>query len=198
MNKWNIGQRVKWRIRYWWDNAFIPLYLQFLFSPFKNLKLYWSFGNITHGHPYFYPRRWNKKGKPVYIQYFGYGKNGLGYKTKWYNTDFRFEYSPSFSIVFLKKQLFVCLITQNNEILHVFWETFLLYKYYKRKYPKKKAFLKTIKDNSNIYHIYHKGGTKEKVCYYPTILKKKWLKFYENNTINSFNWSSRIRQEYMG
>lgn len=51
---------LKRRYKYfkdWWE------FLKILNSPFKPLKLYWYFGNIEKGVPYFLPRKWVKCNK---------------------------------------------------------------------------------------------------------------------------------------
>ena len=125
--------------KYNWD------YLGVLNSPFVGLELKWYFGEIKHGTPYFFPRKWvkcnfedglkawDKLGersqqaylrsqtqqewikkytksytKPIPIKYFGFDYTSLGWKTKW--GDYRFEWSPSISIIIFGKQLFITII----------------------------------------------------------------------------------------
>jgi hypothetical protein len=51
--------------------------------------------------------------KPGYLKFvprrFGFDFVGLGFKTKWTNTDYRFEWSPIWSFVFWKWQIAVTL-----------------------------------------------------------------------------------------
>ena len=84
-------------------------------SPFKPFlpKLY--IGKVAIGVPYFYPR------KKV-----GFNFVGLGYKTKWSATDYRFEWNPVWSFVFYKWQ--IALIFEPIECHH-YWEAWLYYYY---------------------------------------------------------------------
>lgn len=84
-------------------------------SPFKPFlpKLY--IGRMTIGVPYFYSR------KKV-----GFDFVGLGYKTKWSDTDYRFEWNPIWSFVFYKWQ--IALIFEPIEC-HYYWEAWLYYYY---------------------------------------------------------------------
>ena len=77
-------------------------FLRVLFSPFKPFKLNWYCGRIAIGTPYFYPRRW-VKGKPV-PKKIGFDSVRLGWKTKWRDDDYRFEWAPIWSFVFFKWQ----------------------------------------------------------------------------------------------
>ena len=173
MKKLNIGKKMKW----WYDRyikySFFELLIYSWFSPFKNLKIYCRFGDIEHGHPYFFPRKWVNN-KPVYYKWLGFDSNKLGWKTKWSNDDYRYEWSPSFSFIILKKQLFFILNPKDLETEYAYWETFLYYINCKQN-----AFFNTVKHNSNLYTQYHKGGEKIRGNYYYNILKKKWLKKYE-------------------
>ena len=99
-------------------------FLGVLNSPFRGLKLKWYFGDIEHGTPYFLPRKWVKN-KPVPIKYFGFNFTTLGWKTKW--EDYRFEWSPSISLVIFGKQLFIEILpnikTDDSTIaIDCYWE----------------------------------------------------------------------------
>lgn len=118
------------KIKYWIDFwEFLKVYN----SPLKGLKLVWYFGDIKIGHPYFHPRKWVKTktgSKLVYLEYFGFDWNGLGWKTKW--GEYRHEWSPSFSIIILGKQLNVTIIPDiDYEKAHAssYWEAWLYWNY---------------------------------------------------------------------
>ena len=168
MKKLNIKRWYNRHIKY----SFFGLLIYSWFSPFKNLKIYCRFGNIEHGHPYFFPRKWVNN-KPVYYKWLGFDSNQLGWKTKWSNDDYRYEWSPSFSFVILGKQLFFILTPKDLDSSHAYWETLLYYIN-----CKENAFFNTVKNISNTYIKYSKEG-KKRVNYYLNILKKKWLKKYE-------------------
>lgn len=82
-------------------------------SPFVRPKFKWYFGKIALGVPYFLPR---KK--------FGFDVVGLGWKTKWSDTDYRFEWGPIASFVFLKWQIAVSLQVPDTDS---YWEAWLYY-----------------------------------------------------------------------
>ena len=105
------------------------MFLKALNSPFKPFKLKWYIGRIAIGTPYFYPRRWiQSKEKKNYLtpipKKIGFDFVELGWKTKWSNTDYRFEYSPLISFVFLKWQIAV--IFSAPEPDH-YWTSWLYY-----------------------------------------------------------------------
>jgi hypothetical protein len=84
-------------------------------SPFVRPKFKWYFGEIALGVPYFLPR---KK--------FGFDVVGLGWKSKWSDTDYRFEWGPMISFVFFKWQAVVGLSVPDTES---YWAAWLYYKY---------------------------------------------------------------------
>lgn len=182
-------------------------------SPFRGLKLKWYFGDIEHGTPYFLPRRWVKcnkadahkawaklKVKPqnisksiwintygkhytkaIPIKYFGFHFTSLGWKTKW--EDYRFEWSPSISLVIFGKQLFILILPnvkmdESMVVLDCYWEAWLTYYYNTDKTKPIKSRLEELKQKYSC-----NWGNKEKgyVDYYSYILKEK----YESNNLIS-------------
>jgi hypothetical protein len=107
----------------------------------------------------------------------GFSSCGLGYKTKWSDTDYRYEYGPVFSFVFFGYQL---AITIGNEYPDSYWTAWL---YYENNTDKSKSradrILQCIKEFPQTYTIYSKGK-KYTVDYYPKILRKKYLKLLPN------------------
>lgn len=94
-------------------------------------------GKIKHGTPYFLPRRWvkkkNKKGlyaKPT--TWFNFQVVNLGYKIKWDEWDYRFEWSPMISIVFCKLQFCIWIVPKHYSY---YWECWLVYRKVKRLNP---------------------------------------------------------------
>ena len=70
--------------------------------------------------------------KPIPIKYFGWQFTTLGWKTKW--DDYRFEWSPSISIILFGKQLFIEILPKINIDKHMvaldcYWEAWLTYYY---------------------------------------------------------------------
>ena len=190
-------------------------YLGVLNSPFVGLELKWYFGEIKHGTPYFFPRKWvkcnfedglkawDKLGehsqkaylrsqtqqkwikdyiknhtKPIPIKYFGFDYTTLGWKTRW--DDYRFEWSPSISIIIFGKQLFITIIPKMGKtpedtriMVDFYWEAYLTYKYRTDKTKSKHERLEqTMKEYSCTW------GNKEMgyMDYYPLILKDKYIK----------------------
>lgn len=148
-----------------------------IFSPFKTPKLRFYIGRIRHGTPYFYPRKSVKsKTKPGYLEFkpikwFGIQIIRLGYKTKWTEWDFRFEWNPMISIVFCHMQICVWVVPKHYSY---YWECYLAYKKAKRIYPNM--------SNTNLIKIARKKlpqiwkSKNETVDYWKLILKKKYLK----------------------
>jgi hypothetical protein len=144
-------------------------------SPFKRPKLKWYCGKTQIGTPYFLPRKWVKDpDKPGYLKFvpkkIGFDFVGLGYKTKWTDTDYRFEWAPLLSFVFFGYQIAVMVIAPEQ---HHYWEAWL---YYEKNTDKTKPASERIQicrnDFSLIYDVSDKDG-KRKVDYYNTILKNK-------------------------
>lgn len=183
-------------------------------SPFIPLKLFVYFGEIKHGTPYFLPRRWVKYtkqdcieaaekaqkrvpahltfthkpeyyksySKPVPIKYFGINLTGLGWKMKW--DSYRFEYSPSISIIVFGKQLFIAFVpsAENNSLLDPYWESFLYYHY---ETDRKKSKKERLKELFKIYSCTWRSGSEAKgnlkeTDYYNYILKPKYVEFYHS------------------
>lgn len=105
---------------------FLRAYNSLFIKP--KIKVY--IGKIAIGTPYFFPRRWvkskDKEGyrKPI-PRKIGFDFVALGWKTKWSNTDYRFEWAPIWSFVFFGFQ--VALIFKAPEQDH-YWECWLYYR----------------------------------------------------------------------
>ena len=100
----------------------------------------------------------------------GFDFVGLGYKTKWSDTDYRFEWAPLLSFVFFGYQIAVMVIAPQQ---HHYWEAWL---YYEKNTDKTKPASERIQicrnEFSLICDVSDKDG-KRKVDYYNTILKNK-------------------------
>jgi len=154
-------------------------FLKVFNSPFKRPKLKWYFGKIAIGTPYFFPRRWiNHPYKPGYQKAvpkkIGFDFVGLGYKTKWSDTDYRFEWGPLISFVFFKWQIAVMLKVPHPEHYWVCWLTYendtdndLL---------DTSTRIKIAKEiNPEVWTSSKGDGKKETTCYWDKVLKDKWL-----------------------
>ena len=154
-------------------------FLKALNSPFKPFKLKWYCGKIAIGTPYFFPRRWvNNPDKPGYqmpvSKKVGFDFVGLGWKTKWTNTDYRFEWAPLISFVFFKWQVAVMFIAPEQD--H-YWEAWLYY-YYDTDKSKSKAerMAQCRKEFPMIWKTSNLSKqTSETIDYYTKVLKKKYL-----------------------
>ena len=106
-------------------------FVKALWSPFKPFRLKFYLGKTAIGTPYFYPRKWvPNPEKPGYLmavtKQVGFDFTGLGWKTKWSDTDYRFEWAPVFSFVFFGYQLAITVIAPEQD--H-YWEAWLYYEY---------------------------------------------------------------------
>lgn len=147
-------------------------------SPFKRLKLSFYIGKIAIGTPYFFPRNWvQSKQKEDYLipipKKIGFDFVGLGWKLKWTDTDYRFEWSPVWSFVFFKWQ--IAIIFNAPEAYH-YWESWL---YFERNTDKTKSFEERIKEcrikAPQTWTRYKESGN-ETIDYYDLILKEKYKK----------------------
>ena len=105
----------------------------------------------------------------------------LGWKTKW--GDYRFEWAPMLSIVFLYRQLVISL---RNKYEDSYWEGWLYYHYRTNKTLSTKERLIELFDQFSCTWIRYEGNNQIKTDYYPFILKKKYLGVY-NEWLTSKN-----------
>lgn len=145
-------------------------------SPFIRPKIKFYLGKVKHGTPYFFPRVWKKDKKTGYLKAkpkkIGWDFVDLGWKTKWNETDYRFEWGPLWSFVFFKWQF--CILFEVPELSH-YWECWLVYS---RNTDKNKSVKERIQQAKEIFPcrwISYKGKERIPVCYWDLILKKKYL-----------------------
>lgn len=147
----------------------------FIGNPLLTPSIKFYAGKIKHGTPYFLPRRWvkkkNKKGlyaKPT--TWFNFQVVNLGYKTKWNEWDYRFEWTPMISVVFCKLQFCIWIIPKYYDY---YWECWLVYEKVKKLNPKlsKSECIKiAIKKLSQIWT----DAAGNETDYWKLILKKKY------------------------
>ena len=102
----------------------------------------------------------------------GFDFVGLGWKTKWSGTDYRFEYAPLISFVFFKWQIALMFIAPEPD--H-YWTSWLYYEYNTNKsFSKRKRIEQCQKEFPQNWTQY-KNGNKETINYYKFILKEKYL-----------------------
>ena len=151
-------------------------WLKVYFSPFKFFLPKLFFGKTKIGVPYFLPRNMKLNKETRYYEFsekkVGFSFCGLGWKTKWTNTDFRFEYNPVWSFVFFGYQIALTFVPEN---CHHYWEAYLNYS---KNTDKSKSAEKRIEEARkkcpNIWTS-HSNGEKVTTDYWTKILKKKYL-----------------------
>lgn len=152
-------------------------WLKTYFSPFKPIKPIFYIGKLRYGTPIFFPRKWIKdKEKPGYLKAIpkkiGFDIVGLGWKTKWDEHDYRFEWNPIWSFVFFKWQIAIIF---NEPVFH-YWECWLAYELSTDKTKSPKERIEQAKEVFPcIWSSFYPDGSKEKICYWDKILKKKYL-----------------------
>lgn len=96
---------------------------------------------------------------------FGFDFIGLGYKTKWSDTDYRFEWNPIWSFVFFKWQIAVTFVPVEYPR---YWECFLYYINDTDKTKSKKDRIKQCREEHPCTWICSEEG---EIDYYNKILK---------------------------
>lgn len=153
-------------------------FISYFNSPFITPKLKFYLGKVAVGTPYFYPRKAVKDpDKPGRLKFvdkkIGFDFCRLGWKTKWSNTDYRYEWPPIISFVFFGLQFAVTVSV--NDSNH-YWSSWL---YYQNNTDKKNSTKERVKQCIDEYPQIWKvssSGTEKIVNYYDVILKKKWRK----------------------
>lgn len=153
-------------------------FIKILNSPFKPFRLKWYIGKTRIGVPYFFPRKVNKKTNTFVTKKIGFDSCDLGWKTKWSNTDYRYEWSPVFSFVFFGYQIAVMVLAPDSDSDHSYWECWLYYYHNTDKTKSKKERIEQcMVEYPQMWTIYHKKPKeyKETINKYEHILKKKYL-----------------------
>jgi hypothetical protein len=102
---------------------------------------------------------------------FGFDFVSLGWKTKWTDTDFRFEWAPLISFVFFKWQIVLFFTAPEPDR---YWEAWLYYELCTDKSKSKKERIEQCKKGFPLNYTVSDGKTKESVNYYDKILKPKY------------------------
>ena len=105
----------------------------------------------------------------------GFSSCDLGYKTKWSENDFRFEWPPIYSFVFFGYQ--IALIVSAPDDADAYWSSWLYYELCTDKAKSKQERIEQcMKEFPQTWTIYHKKPTeyKETVDKYKNILKNKY------------------------
>ena len=146
-------------------------WLKVLNSPFKPFTVKWYVGKTQIGIPYFLPRKWvNGKAVPLKV---GFSYCGLGWKTKWSPTDFRYEWGPVLSFVFFGYQ--IALMVGQKDVSH-YWEAWLYYEYATDKTKSKRERIEQCrKEAPQTWTRHINGANSVTIDYYQLILKSKYL-----------------------
>jgi hypothetical protein len=103
----------------------------------------------------------------------GFDWCSLGYKTKWTNTDFRYEWGPVFTFVFFGYQ--IAMMIGHKHPSH-YWECWLYYEYATDKTKSKRERVEQCRKEFPQTWTVFSQGKEEVVDYYEHILKPKYLK----------------------
>jgi hypothetical protein len=162
--------------------------INYFFSPFVRPKLRFYFGKSKIGLPYFLPRITVKDPeKPGYEKFvekkIGFDFCRLGWKTKWNETDFRFEWPPILSFVFFGYQIAVIFEQEHPD--H-YWESWLYYHHITDNKKSRRQRVEECVEKFPQMGFPFKGGSalnreEDKTDYYQLILKKKWRPLTKND-----------------
>jgi hypothetical protein len=120
-----------------------------------------------------YYRKYLKYDYPVPIKV-GFSSCGLGWKTKWDNTDYRYEYGPVWSFVFFGYQ--IAIMIGHKEPDH-YWTAWLYYERDTDKSLSKEEKIKQCIEGFSLNYTVYEKGDKKSVNYYYNVLKPKYHKF---------------------
>lgn len=124
--------------------------------------------------------------RPVSIKYFGINCWSLGYKSKWLDTDIRFEWGPGLSLILFGTQL-VIYPTPNCDFYSIsdYWEAWIIYN---KHTDKTKSIKERLRESMELYPakwIRYKEGKQISVNYWNYILKDKYKCLIDSETRQS-------------
>jgi|688.fasta_scaffold48568_7 hypothetical protein len=102
----------------------------------------------------------------------GFSYCGLGWKTKWNDKDYRFEWNPVLSFVFFGYQIAITIYSPYHD--H-YWTSWLYYKNHTDKTKSKRERIEQCKKEFGQKWVRSKDGKDEVVDYYECILKRKYI-----------------------
>ena len=109
---------------------------------------------------------------------FGFDYIGLGYKTKWSNTDYRFEWSPRLSFVCFGYQIVFTVVPKLPKDISIdyYWESWLYNNYNTdaTKTPKERI-AEVREERPGMITSYRKDEGKTTYCVWDSILKSRYL-----------------------
>ena len=102
----------------------------------------------------------------------GFDFVGLRWKTKWTNTDFRFEYNPVWSFVFFGYQIALTFVPEN---CHHYWECYLFYHYATDKNKTVRERLNDARKEFPNTWTSHSAEGKITTNYWDVVIKDKYI-----------------------
>lgn len=103
----------------------------------------------------------------------GFDFVNLGWKTKWEDDDFRFEWSPIWSFVFFRWQICLFFVVPH---MSNYWASWLYYELKTDKSLSPRERIEATKVHfPQLWTSWDKEGNKTTKDYYPLILKKKYI-----------------------
>lgn len=102
----------------------------------------------------------------------GFDFVGLRWKTKWSDTDFRFEFNPVWSVVFFGYQIALIFAPEN---CYHYWECWLYYNFATDKKKTVKERLKQAREEFNCTWTSHSNGEKTTTNYWDVVIKDKYI-----------------------
>jgi hypothetical protein len=106
----------------------------------------------------------------------GFDWCSLGWKTKWSDTDFRYEWPPIFTFVFFGYQIAATVGPKDKNTVDHYWTAWLYYEYATDKTKSKRERVKQCREECNQTWTRYSGEKEERIDYYTLILKPKYLK----------------------
>jgi hypothetical protein len=103
----------------------------------------------------------------------GFDFVGLGWKTKWTDTDFRFEWSPIWSFVFFGYQIAIIFEASEQDR---YWESWLYYELATDKTKTRKERVEDMRKNLSQTWVTKVNDKATTIDYYTIILKNKYIK----------------------
>jgi hypothetical protein len=114
-----------------------------------------------------------KKAVPLKV---GFSYCSLGWKTKWTDCDYRYEWGPVLSFVFFGYQIAVMVgfRDKNKNAVDHYWEAWLFYENNTDKTKSKKERVKQCRDEFPMVWTKSSVRGKERIDYYDIVLKEKY------------------------
>lgn len=106
---------------------------------------------------------------------FGFDSCSLGWKTKWTDTDFRFEHGPMLTFVFFGYQI-AAIVEPPTDWPSPYWEIWLCYEYATDKTKSKRERIKQCRKIMPQIWRSSKNGVETRIDYYEQVVKPKYLK----------------------